>query len=95
MAIEKEKLELAKEEMARLEAQREEYKNFDKKIINKYLFEILGSNNLFSKESIYRKYDHHVQTNTVVEPGSDAAVIRIKGTDKYLIFSCDGNSRFS
>ena len=74
---------------------KEEYKNFDKKIINKYLFEILGSNNLISKESIYRKYDHHVQTNTVVEPGSDAAVIRIKGTDKYLIFSCDGNSRFS
>ncbi len=74
---------------------KEEYKNFDKKIINKYLFEIMDSNNLISKESIYRKYDHHVQTNTVVEPGSDAAVIRIKGTDKYLIFSCDGNSRFS
>ncbi|GIS30362.1 MAG: hypothetical protein Ct9H90mP2_07450 [Dehalococcoidia bacterium] len=34
---------------------------------------ISKSDNLVSKKSIYKKYDHHVQTNTVVEPGEDSA----------------------
>ena len=38
----------------------------------------MDSNNLISKESIYRKYDHHVQTNTVLEP-SDLVEYRIVG----------------
>ena len=74
---------------------KEKYKTLDEKLVLHHVKEILHSNNIVSKESIYKKYDHHVQTNTVVEPGEDAAVIRVKGTDKFLIFSCDGNSRFS
>jgi phosphoribosylformylglycinamidine synthase len=35
-----------------------------------------------------------VQLNTVVYPGSDAAVLRVKGTSKALAVSCDGNSRY-
>lgn len=35
-----------------------------------------------------------VQTNTVVTPGSDAAVVRIKGTDKALAITTDCNSRY-
>ncbi|MQG24142.1 MAG: phosphoribosylformylglycinamidine synthase subunit PurL [SAR202 cluster bacterium] len=69
------------------------YKSFNEKLIKQYLKELLKSDNLVSKKSIYKKYDHHVQTNTVVEPGEDSAVIRIKDTDKMLVFSCDGNSR--
>ncbi len=74
---------------------KEEYKSMNEKLVLHHIKEILRSNNIVSKECIYKKYDHHVQTNTVVEPGEDAAVIRIKGTDKFLLFSCDGNSRFS
>ncbi|NKE72317.1 phosphoribosylformylglycinamidine synthase subunit PurL [Candidatus Manganitrophus noduliformans] len=56
---------------------------------------LLGSPSLASKEWVYRQYDHMVQTNTVVGPGGgDAAVIRIKGTDRALAISVDGNSTY-
>jgi phosphoribosylformylglycinamidine synthase len=55
---------------------------------------LLGSPNLASKEWIYRQYDHFVRGNTVVGPGADAAVIRIKGTEKGLALTVDGNSRY-
>ncbi len=69
------------------------YSSFNENIIKAHIKKIISSDNLVSKKSLYKKYDHHVQTNTVVEPGSDSAVIRIKGTDKMLALSCDGNSR--
>ncbi|MBI3392707.1 MAG: phosphoribosylformylglycinamidine synthase subunit PurL [Nitrospirae bacterium] len=43
---------------------------------------------------VVRQYDHMVRTNTVVRPGSDAAVVRIKGTAKGLALSVDCNSRY-
>src|SRR5688572_24485485 len=55
---------------------------------------LLGSPNIASKEWIYRQYDHFVRSNTVVAPGADAAVIRVKGTDKGLALTVDGNSRY-
>ena len=58
------------------------------------LKQLLGSPNLASKEWIYRQYDQFVRTNTVVGPGADAAVIRIKGTTKGLALTVDGNSRY-
>ena len=58
------------------------------------LLTLLASPNIASKESVYRQYDHQVQTNTVVGPGSDAAVLRIKGTDKAIALSIDGNGRY-
>jgi phosphoribosylformylglycinamidine synthase len=42
---------------------------------------------------VYRTYDHQVQTNTVVSPGGDAAVLRIKGTRRGIALSTDGNGR--
>ncbi len=56
--------------------------------------QLLASPNIASKEWIYRQYDHYVRTNTVVTPGADAAVIRIKGTEKGLALTVDGNSRY-
>jgi phosphoribosylformylglycinamidine synthase len=56
--------------------------------------QLLASPNIASKEWIYRQYDHYVRTNTVVAPGADAAVIRIKGTEKGLALTVDGNSRY-
>ena len=58
------------------------------------LLQMLAAPNVASRRSVYRRYDHQVQTNTVVGPGSDAAVLRIKGTSKAIALSIDGNGRF-
>ena len=58
------------------------------------LLKLLASPNIASKEWAYRQYDHHVMTNTVVEPGGDAAVLRIKGTRKGIALTTDGNGRY-
>jgi phosphoribosylformylglycinamidine synthase len=55
---------------------------------------LLGSENIASRRWIYRQYDHMVRTDTVVAPGSDAAVIRLKGTEKALAATTDCNSRY-
>ena len=57
------------------------------------LLRLLASPNIASKASVYRQYDHQVQGNTVLTPGADAAVIRIKGTRKAIALSTDGNGR--
>ena len=58
------------------------------------LLTLLASPNIASKESVYRQYDHQVQTNTVVGPSSDAAVLRLRGTNKAIALSIDGNGRY-
>ena len=55
---------------------------------------LLASPNIASRQWIYRQYDHQVQTNTVVSPGGDAALLRVKGTSKGLAVSTDGNGRY-
>ncbi len=62
--------------------------------LNAALLKILDSPTIASKEWIYHQYDHMVRTNTVVLPGSDASIIRIKGTKKYLAMSLDCNSTY-
>jgi len=61
---------------------------------NDILLRLLSSPNIASKEWVYRQYDHQVQTNTVIPPGSDAAVLRIKGTKKGIALATDGNGRY-
>ncbi|MBM7624342.1 phosphoribosylformylglycinamidine synthase subunit PurL [Sporohalobacter salinus] len=58
------------------------------------LLELLVAPNIASKEWVYEQYDHMVRTNTVVLPGSDAAVLRVKGTDKGLAVTTDCNGRY-
>src|SRR5262245_6826950 len=58
------------------------------------LIRLLTSPNLASKEWVYRQYDSFVCGNTVVQPGSDAAVIRLKGTSKGIGLTVDCNSRY-
>ena len=58
------------------------------------LLTLLSSPNIASKEYIYRQYDHQVQTNTVVSPGGDAAVLRVKGTGRGIALATDGNGRY-
>ena len=61
---------------------------------NQVLIKLLTSPNIASKEWIWEQYDHMVGINTVVLPGPDAAVLRVKGTKKALALSCDGNGRY-
>ncbi|GJL53898.1 MAG: phosphoribosylformylglycinamidine synthase subunit PurL [Nitrospirales bacterium] len=58
------------------------------------LLALLQSPTIASKRWVARQYDYMVGTNTLVCPGSDAAVVRIKGTDKALALTTDGNSRY-
>jgi phosphoribosylformylglycinamidine (FGAM) synthase-like enzyme len=44
---------------------------------------------------VYRQYDHQVQINTVLLPGADAAVLRIKGQERGLALTLDGNSLYA
>jgi phosphoribosylformylglycinamidine synthase len=54
---------------------------------------MLASPNIASRFPVYQQYDYHVQTNTVIEPGGDAAVLRLKGSKKGIAISTDCNSR--
>ncbi len=59
------------------------------------LTDLLGSPNIASKRWVHEQYDTMVRTNTVVGPGSsDAAVIRLKGTEKGLAVKTDCNGRY-
>jgi phosphoribosylformylglycinamidine synthase II len=61
---------------------------------DKAFTKLLDCPNIASKEWVYEQYDHMVRLNTLVLPGSDAAVIRIKDTKKAVALSVDCNSRF-
>lgn len=58
------------------------------------LKELLQQPTIASKKSIFETYDSMVRTNTVVGPGSDAAVLRIRGTQKALAMTTDCNARY-
>ncbi|HEX4750507.1 MAG TPA: phosphoribosylformylglycinamidine synthase subunit PurL, partial [Bryobacteraceae bacterium] len=58
------------------------------------LKKLLGSADLCSKKWIYEQYDYQVRTNTLAGPGSEAAVVRIKGTNTSVAMSLDGNGRY-
>ncbi|HXV19117.1 MAG TPA: phosphoribosylformylglycinamidine synthase subunit PurL, partial [Candidatus Omnitrophota bacterium] len=62
--------------------------------LNAALLKLLDSPTIASKEWVYEQYDHMVRTNTTVLPGSDASVIRIKGTNKSIAISTDCNSTY-
>jgi phosphoribosylformylglycinamidine synthase subunit PurL len=58
------------------------------------LLALLASPAIGSKRWVYRQYDHMVRTNTINFPGNGAGVVRIKGTDRALALSVDGNGRY-
>jgi phosphoribosylformylglycinamidine synthase len=64
------------------------------------LKKLLASSNVCSKRWVYEQYDSMVQTNTVIGPGSEAGVMRIKGTgtpghERGLAMALDGNGRWA
>jgi phosphoribosylformylglycinamidine synthase subunit PurL len=62
--------------------------------MNATLQKLVSSPNIASRRWVYRQYDHMVQTNTVVRPGGNTGVLRIKGTQKAVTFSTDANGRY-
>jgi phosphoribosylformylglycinamidine synthase len=58
------------------------------------LLTLLESPAIASKEWVYRQYDQQVGINSLVLPGSDAGVLRIKGTRIGVAVTTDGNARF-
>ena len=58
------------------------------------LIAMLASPTIGSKRWVYQQYDYMVRTNTVVRPGFESGVVRIKGTRKALAISLDGNGAY-
>jgi len=67
----------------------EEPKNY-----NEVLLKLISSPDLSDKHLLYEQYDATVQTNTILRPRSDAAVIRIKETGKGISATTDVNPRY-
>jgi len=67
----------------------EEYDNY-----NSILLKLLSSPNVACKEGIYQQYDHMVQVNTILPPGDDAAILRLKGSKKAIALTTEGNGRY-
>ncbi|WPM31207.1 phosphoribosylformylglycinamidine synthase subunit PurL [Hydrogenobacter sp. T-2] len=64
------------------------------------LLKLLSSPNIASKEWIYTQYDHQVGTNTVLKPGGDSAILRVKWvqkpelrSEKLIAITSEGNGR--
>ncbi len=75
--------------------------NLPKVDLKEAIRKVLSSPTIAKKEWIYRQYDHEVGINTVVKPGSDAAVLRVKwavkpeiNSEKAVAISSDGNGRW-
>jgi len=62
--------------------------------LNEVLLKLLTSPNIASKRWVFEQYDTMVRTGTVVGPGSDAAVFRLRKSKKGLALTTDGNGRY-
>ena len=62
--------------------------------LNQVLLQLLGCPNIASKRWVYEQYDTQVRTATVVGPGSDAAVLRVRKTNKAIATTTDCNGRY-
>lgn len=58
------------------------------------LLRLLSTPTIASKRWAYQQYDSTVRTNTVVGPGGDAAVLRVRGTDRAIAVKTDCNGRY-
>ena len=58
------------------------------------LLELMASPTIASKAWAFGQYDSTVRTSTVIGPGGDAAVLRIRGSNKAIAVKTDGNGRY-
>jgi phosphoribosylformylglycinamidine synthase len=66
----------------------------DPAALGEVLLGLLASPNICSRKWIWEQYDHQVILNTVVLPGSDAAVLRIGDEGRGIAMSSDCNGRY-
>ena len=59
------------------------------------MLRLLRSPNIGSRRTVFRRYDQQVGDDTIVLPGGDAALLRVRGTDGGIALTTDGNSRYS
>ncbi|USG68326.1 phosphoribosylformylglycinamidine synthase subunit PurL [Brevibacillus ruminantium] len=62
--------------------------------LNEMLQALLAQPTVANKAWVYEQYDHIVRANTAAGPGSDAAVVMVRGTRKALAMSTDCNGRY-
>jgi phosphoribosylformylglycinamidine synthase len=60
----------------------------------KVLLRLLASPTIASKRWVYNQYDTTVRTNTVLGPGGDAGVLRIRGSRRGIAMTVDCNGRY-
>jgi phosphoribosylformylglycinamidine synthase len=58
------------------------------------ILKLLSAPTIASKRWAFQQYDSTIRTNTVVAPGGDAAVLRIRGTDRAIALKTDCNGRY-
>ncbi len=58
------------------------------------LLQLVASPDLCSRRWVWEQYDHMVMGDTVGRPGSDAALVRVHGTNKALAISTDCTPRY-
>ncbi|MGM9911368.1 MAG: phosphoribosylformylglycinamidine synthase subunit PurL [Lacticaseibacillus absianus] len=56
--------------------------------------QMMGQSTVASKQMFTQTYDSMVRTCTVVGPGEDSGVLRVRGTHKGIAMTTDGNGRF-
>ncbi len=62
--------------------------------IDEIIYKLIASENICSKEWVYRQYDHEVGVRSIVKCGEgDSGVLRIIGTDKFIAASVGVNSK--
>ncbi len=59
--------------------------------LNRVLLQMLSHPNLCSRREVYEQYDHMVGINTAMNPGADAAVLRVRGSGQGIAVAVDGN----
>jgi phosphoribosylformylglycinamidine synthase II len=57
------------------------------------LASLLSDPAIGSSAWVHSQYDHMLFLNTVIGPGADGNLLRVKGTDKAIAVSTDGNGR--
>jgi phosphoribosylformylglycinamidine synthase len=63
--------------------------------LDQVLLDLLAAPDIACKQPVWQRYDHMLYCNSVVEPGSDAAVLRVQGTRRGLALTADGNGRYT
>ncbi len=69
-------------------------KENDSPKLSQSLVTLMSSHHLASRRWIWEQYDHLVMNDTIVRPGGDAALLRVRDTEKILAMTVDCTPRY-